>query len=223
MRSTFLLGVVAIAATSISASADLTGNPTPWEGGELEVRYLGNSSSFVPGDTVFDAQAGPYGSVGAGSGVRGWNAYETTLSPGSASFYLGEFIFVGGVDTADTTVNFDFFEWDSVGGVPGAFVDGFSVTLPQAGNFIWTITLDPGFAIPTLGYVEMFVAEDAGGLGQWFVTSTAPVVGTSLASPFTGSGYPSQGLRMVEGIVPAPGAIALLGFAGLAGSRRRRG
>jgi MYXO-CTERM domain-containing protein len=220
MRSTFLFGAVAVAATAFSASADLVGNPTPWEGGELEVRYVGSSSSFAPGDTLFDAQAGPYASLPVGTGLRGWTAYETTAASGGDSFFLGQFIFVGGVDTEGASVGFDFYEWDSATGAPGAFVDSFSVALPSAGAFIWTITLDPGFAIPTAGYVEMNVADDAGGLGRWFLTSTAPATGSILAS-FGTPDYSSQAFRMVEG-VPAPGAIALLGVAGLAGSRRRR-
>lgn len=221
MRSTFLFGAVAAAATAISASADLTGNPTPWEGGELEVRHVGSSSTFAPGDTLFNAEAGPYAALPAGSGLRGWTAYQTTASPGADSFFLGQFIFVGGVDTAGASIGFDFYQWDDTTGTPGAYVDTFTVALPTAGDFIWTITLDPGFAIPTLGYVEMNIAEDAGGLGRWFLTSTAPIVGTTIAS-FGTPTYASQAFRMVEG-VPAPGAIALLGVAGLAGSRRRRG
>ena len=119
MRSTFLFGAVASAATAISASADLTGNPTPWEGGELEHRFVGSSSSFAPGDTLFDAQAGPYASLPAGAGLRGWTAYETTAASGGDSFFLGQFIFVGGVNTEGASVGFDFYEWDSAAGTPG--------------------------------------------------------------------------------------------------------
>lgn len=222
MRSKTLCGLVVLATTSVAAPVVADGNPIPWDGGELLYNYAGASStSFAPGDTLYNAQAGPYASLPVGTGLRGWTAYQTIASPSSSSFFLGQLIFVGGVDVAGTEVEFDFYQWDTGSSTPGAFVDSFSVALPQAGAFIWTITLDPGFAIPTLGYVEMNVALDAGGQGRWFLTTTAPSVGTALAT-FGSPTYASQGFTMVEG-VPAPGAIALLGLAGLAGSRRRRG
>jgi uncharacterized protein (TIGR03382 family) len=51
------------------------------------------------------------------------------------------------------------------------------------------------------------------------------VVGTLAAQPraVVEFAYESQaGVGIAAGVIPAPGAIALLGLAGLAGSRRRR-
>jgi len=190
-----------------------------WQPGDLSAYTINLSGEFIStlaeGDVRYDAVPGPYAALPAGDGQRGFNYYQAAGA--GSSMFLGQFRFVGGTDTAGGGVQFNFYSWDGTVGVPGSLVNSFSVNLPQAGNFIWTITVDPGFEIPTLGYVEM--VNGTGGLSRWFLTSTAPSIGTSFGSPF--EAYPSQAFGMIEG-VPAPGALALLGLAGLAGRRRRR-
>jgi hypothetical protein len=215
-RSIALAAALAIAP---AAFANLGGEtPSPWTGSleALSINLAGEFvSTFAPGDERYNAVPGPYAALPAGDGLRGFNYYETS-SPGGPMF-LGEMRFVGGTNTVGGSVTFNFFNWAGVVGEIGDLVNSFSVTLPQAGDFTWTITLGEGFVIPTLGYVQM--VNGTGGLSRWFLTNTAPTVGTSFGSPFEAN--PSQAFALIEG-VPAPGAIALLGMAGLLGSRRRR-
>lgn len=201
------------------AVANLGGEtPAPWAGTleSLSINLAGEFvSTFAPGDERYSAIPGPYSATGVGEDVRGFTYYETS-APGGPMF-LGQMRFVGGTDTAGGGVTFNFYNWAGVVGEIGDLVNSFSVNLPQAGDFIWTITVDEGFVIPTLGYVEM--VNGTGGLSRWFLTPTAPTVGTAFGSPF--AAFPTQAFALIEG-VPAPGAIALLGMAGLLGSRRRR-
>jgi MYXO-CTERM domain-containing protein len=196
------------------ASAEV---PT-WQPGDLQSHTITLTGDYVStlaeGDVRYDASAGPYASLAVGEGQRGFNYYQTAGA--GSEMFLGQFKFVGGTNTVGGEVIFNFYGWNGTVGEIGSLVNSFTVALPQAGAFVWTITLDPDFVVPTLGYVEM--VNGTGGLSRWFLTQTAPSIGTSFGSPF--EAYPSQGFAMIEG-VPAPGAIALLGLAGLAGRRRR--
>ena len=215
-RSIALAAVLVIAPAAVANFGGET--PAPWAGAldALSINLAGEFvSTFAPGDERYNAVPGPYAALPNGDGLRGFNYYETS-NPGGTMF-LGEMRFVGGTDTIGGGVTFNFYDWAGVVGEIGDLVNSFSVALPSAGGFIWTITLGEGFVIPTLGYVEM--VNGTGGLSRWFATETAPTVGTSFGSPFEAN--PSQAFALIEG-VPAPGAIALLGMAGLLGSRRRR-
>jgi hypothetical protein len=215
-------GGLALTIASIASAID--GSFTSQSGDLQRLRINLNGevvgSTAAPGDVRYDATAGPYASLGNGTGLRGFNYYQT--SGAGASMYLGEFDFVGGTSVAGGSVTFNFYSYSGTGTAVGSLANSFTVNLTQSGAFIWTITLDPGFEIPTLGYVEMVNGSGSLGTSQWFLTQTAPAVGTSLGSTFAAQGYPSQGFALIEGVVPAPGAIALLGMAGLARGRRRR-
>lgn len=213
------VGAGALAMSVASFASAIDGTITS-QSGDLQHRHINLSgqiqgSTAAEGDVRYDAVPGPYASLPAGTGPRGFNFYQTSGT--GSSMYLGAFRFVGGTNTAGGSITFNFYNYSGSGTEFGSLANSFSITLSQAGDFIWTITLDPGFEIPTLGAVEM--VNGTGGLSRWFLTSTAPSIGTSLGSPFPN--YPSQGFAMIEG-VPAPGALALLGMAGLARSRRRR-
>lgn len=129
---------------------------------------------------------------------------------------MDEFQFVGGVDAVGGTVFFDFFD------AGGNFVDGFGVSLSEAGNFIWTIDLAGAFEAASGGFVQMSV--DDGGFvvpnAQWFLSDGAPAVGDALAEDAGGGN--NFNFAIVGSEVPAPGAVALLGLGGLVASRRRR-
>lgn len=211
-------GALSLAVASLASAIDGTITPQSGSLQQLRINLNGQSqgSAAAPGDIRYDSMAGPYAALPAGTGVRGFNFYQASGT--GASMYLGEFGFVGGTDTAGGSVTFNFYQYSGSGTSYGALANTFTVTLPQAGNFLWTIDMDPGFEIPTLGYVEM--VNGTGGSSRWFLTNTAPTAGTSLGSPF--AAYVSQSFQLVEGVVPAPGALALLGMAGLARSRRRR-
>ncbi len=119
--------------------------------------------------------------------------------------------FVGGVTTANTALAFNFYESG------GAFLSGFTMDLSQSGNFIWTITLDAadGILASQTGWLE--IAGVNGATGKWFLTQTAPTIGSQV--PVTGSYI--HAFELTTNGVPAPGAVALLGLAGLIGRRRR--
>lgn len=138
--------------------------------------------------------------------------YVSTITSPST---LSVFQFVGGVETADEVV---FFQFRDTGGNP---VSSFGVRLPT-GSFtsIWTITLnDPNAtAVPAAGFVDM-IADDgtnnADGLPTlfaWRFKDVQPAIGSSQGDVH----------RMTMEVVPAPASMALLGLGGLAAARRRR-
>lgn len=214
------VGAGALAMSVATLASAIDGTLTS-QSGDLQHLRIGldgqvQGSTAAEGDIRYNAVPGPYVSFPVGTGLRGFNFYQTNGT--GASMYLGQFQFVGGTDTVGGSLTFNFYQYSGSGTSYGALANSFSVTLPQAGAFIWTITMDPGFEVPTLGYVEM--VNGTGGLSRWFLTSTAPSVGTSFGS--ASANHPSQAFAMIEGAVPAPAAMALLGLAGLTRSRRRR-
>lgn len=210
-------GALAMSVASLASAIDGTITSQSSDLQHIRIGLDGQiqGSTAAEGDLRYNAIPGPYASLPVGTGLRGFNYYQTSGT--GASMYLGQFQFVGGTDTAGGSVTFNFYNYSGTGTEYGSLANTFTVNLAQAGAFIWTISLDPGFEIPTLGYVEM--VNGTGGLSRWFLTSTAPSVGTSLGT--VSAAYPSQGFALIEG-VPAPGALALLGMAGLTRSRRRR-
>ena len=92
-----------------------------------------------------------------------------------------------------------------------------------------------GSSVPTL--VTLQAGDQAGSTGQvriefsmpfsqanWGIASTSGWSGQPNASLWNwGSGrFTATNIAITQGVAPAPGALALLGVAGLAGSRRRR-
>ena len=55
---------------------------------------------------------------------------------------------------------------------------------------------------------------------NWFLSDLAPTMSNA---SYADSIPPSPGIGMVASVVPSPGVLALIGLAGLAGTRRRRG
>lgn len=55
----------------------------------------------APGDIRYQALLGPWGTVGAGSGLRGWTGYQMANQTGEKYVPLSSFRFVGGTDTVD--------------------------------------------------------------------------------------------------------------------------
>jgi MYXO-CTERM domain-containing protein len=211
-------GALSLSVASLASAIDGTITSQSSDLQHIHINLSGQiqGSTAAEGDMRYDAIPGPYASLPAGDGQRGFSFYQTAGA--GSSMYLGQFQFIGGTDTAGGSITFNFYNYSGSGTEFGSLANSFSVELPQAGtSFLWTITLDPGFEIPTLGAIEM--VNGTGGLSRWFLTGTAPAVGTSFGSPF--ATYPSQAFALIEG-VPAPGALALLGVAGLARGRRRR-
>ncbi|MDP6312458.1 MAG: hypothetical protein QF781_09935, partial [Phycisphaerales bacterium] len=170
-------------------------------------------------DAVFGNAAGPL-SIGAGDGM---SFYQHTYG-GNTSLQINPGLFVP----------FPALEWDSYVSIGCLYDDG----TPFGNNALMEIGLD-------------WTSFEGGGSietnnGSWFCTPVDPqgeeLNGMVFIGQFTVVGGTGDGLADLTGQislqgkdadgntwqelgvtwVPAPGALALLGFAGLAGRRRRR-
>jgi hypothetical protein len=161
--------------------------------------------------TVYDSASGPYFSFNASSGILGTDDYATT-EPGS-DFLLTQFRFVGGVTVANGTLQFQF--QDAL----GTPVTTFSVSFVDPGNFIYDVPASffPGgnaLVIPTSGRLQ--ISTVGATQGQWFLTQSAPVVGTNSTAFGSGAaGNPTlYGAFSLSTSAPEP-STAHLGFLGL--------
>lgn len=164
---------------------------------------------------VYSGISGPYSGFAPGTNL----GFDDYVSTDPSPFYtLAQFRFVGGVSTVGDTLRVNFYD-------SGAnLFNFFNVSLGTAGNFVWTITLglqpngsDSTFLVPQAGFVEITAVT---GAGRWFLTPTAPSVGSNNLAV---GGLPNQFNHAFELVaVPAPGAMAFLGLGGLLASRRRR-
>jgi hypothetical protein len=123
--------------------------------------------------------------------------------------YLTSFIFVGGVAAVNQVLFFQFYDSASMP------VSDFGVQLPQAGNFVWTITLAQPIPIANVGHVGLI--PNTGVTGTFRFASTAPAVGTSTD---VSDGKP--GFYRYQITVPTPASASLLALGGLVALRRRR-
>ena len=147
----------------------------------------------------------------AGNGVLGADDYVSTAS-GSAT--LESLRFVGGSEQVGGVLAFDFFN-----AAGDTFIDGFTVALPSAGNFIWTITLGGVVTVDAAGILQ--ISTDATSTGQWFLADAGPTVGSEDVNAFGGGdGVNSHNFEL--NVIPTPGALSLLGMGGLLAARRRR-
>ena len=224
--------VVAMLAIAGSASADFTSidrsDYTIYT--NVTATPVGvDSAQRGVGATVYSnmtSNAGGFFSLGSGpadgDGVQqeiNFDDYQS-IAPGGG--LMSEFQFVGGVDTVGGVMFFDLFD------AGGAFVDGFGVALPSAGNFIWTINItNNDIAFAGSGFVQTSVDDDgafgpATG-GSWFLTADDATVGDNLASAgFSSPAGADLNHAFQINAIPAPASAALLGLGGLAAARRRR-
>ena len=101
-------------------------------------------------------------------------------------------------------------------------------TVLAAGDILYqgrlSVALLYGF-VPTLGNSFQLIATTTGKTVTWSGTLDAPTLAAGLAwqvsvAPSTMAGFDGQALYLT--VVPTPGALALLGTAGIVGIRRRR-
>jgi len=223
MKTLGIMGAACTLMATAAASADVSG---------IEIDYLGNMGN---GDTYR-----MYALVGAGERVDAvFGNSAGSLDIGTAdgmSFYQNAY---GG--PTSTSCNSDFFllapelEWDTYVTIGAIYANG----SPFANNALLDIGIDFG---------NFNAGGDLAGVdnGSWFVTPAdaqgGEVGGRVLIGQFTiigGSGNALDDLlgqvslqgkdadgntwqELGVSWVPAPGALALLGVAGLAGRRRRR-
>jgi hypothetical protein len=161
--------------------------------------------------SFYSAIPGPYTAFAPAAGNIGFDDYTSTAED---DIILTSFRFVGGVAEAGGTMSFQFFDAEE------NFADSFGITLGQAGNFIWTITINSEVIIPAGGLVQAVVGE--GFTGQWFLSTTAPDIGTNDLTIGGNTTDASHRFELNGVLVPTPGAVALLGMAGFAATRRRR-
>lgn len=197
------------AVTGVPVSVERRGEPLFTDG----TAY----SNMNPGPDGFVAlPAGP----GDANGVIGVDDYDSIADD---DINVGSFRFVGGVAEVDGVMFFDFFD------AAGALVNGFGVRLSQAGDFIWTINLATPVIVADAGLLQASV--DAAGqfgvatTGRWFAGNAGATIGSSdpLVGGLSGGPFgPFFDHAFEINAIPTPGAVALAGFAGLAGLRRRR-
>jgi hypothetical protein len=221
---------------------------TPLSGADRSLGSGTAATSVYGWDDNTPVSGGP-GTIGGsgflasppGTGVLGFEDYGSTVSasgppngtPTSQHDTMNSmaYEFVGGVSATGGILFFDFYFNDFTVG------NYFGVAFPSAGAAIWTITFDPtGFIVPTEGYhaVSANTNPNIGPItsGQWYLSDSGanPIHGTNDLAWDSGSfdyGTPSApniqsvGYLFALGI-PAPGTVALMGFAGLAGASRRR-
>lgn len=161
--------------------------------------------------SYYSAIAGPYTAFDAATGNIGFDDYNSIAED---DFVLTSFRFVGGVAEAGGTMSFQFFDANE------DFADSFGIALPQAGNFIWTITINSEVIVPANGLIQAVVGDDF--TGQWFLSVTDPDIGTNDLAIGGNETDASHRFELNGVPVPTPGALAVLGMAGLAGVRRRR-
>lgn len=154
----------------------------------------------------------PYAAFAVANGLLGFDDY--TASP-NAAFPLTELRFVGGVTAIGGTIQFDFS--DSV----GAPVASFTVSLPAAGDFIWTIDDLGGLGITLPGSGRLALTATGTSVGRWWLSTSAPTLGSESRTGF--GSLTSHSHRFELSTVPEPSSvIALIGGLGFMAARRRK-
>jgi hypothetical protein len=219
------------------APIDRTNTPIFSDGNGVEItatpidEFVG--SAAISGGTIYsnlDAGGG-YFSVSGTAGPVSFDYYNTNVTGetdpliGQSGLGMDEFTFIGGVDAVGGILFFDFFD---VTGTTN--VDGFGISLPQAGNFIWSINItNDDVFINDEGLVQM-TADDGtfgGGIpttGVFFLSDANPTIGTwdaAQSAGFTGGPFDAPLSHKFEIVyTPEPTSLVLLGLAGLLIRRR---
>lgn len=211
-----------VAAAGCAASAYAIDIPQS----QVSSRPIESGTGYVDRENtipVFSAIPGPYGAFAAAPGNLGFDDYDSIVE--ADTFLLGTFSFVGGITTAGT-VRVEFLDSNA------AVVNQFTVNLP-AGTNIWNIDMaanpkDSTFLVPSAGVVRLTTLQGVTGapapLGQWYLATAEPTIGTQTDTFGTTAGGSSAAYshRFELQQVPTPGALALAGMGGVLMARRRR-
>ena len=177
---------------------------------QAEISYSGALDLPVPNTTT-----GFYINVVTGaiaeSPMDGWD-----LNPWGSSF-----LSFYGISGSATFVNIGVYSGE-VSSIPAGYEIGESATFnTSAGGSVWTDGFTGDWTLNAVNIIGFrFSGESAETLYGWARFS----LGASEAErSLIDYAYETTGGSILAGAIPAPGAVALLGLAGLAGSRRRRG
>ena len=173
------------------------------------------------------------------SGLIGFGAAVALTSMAAADYTLnlGNFTLTGNQSVTTTellggvmtgfTISFDY-----VGNTGGSWASDmvFAITPPGVGGTAWG-GYNTQFGLPNNGGTWAFDGPGSEASGSYTDTKTFVAGGGTAWNFLIGNGwttspavsYNNVVVTLHGAIVPAPGAFALLGLAGLAGSRRRRG
>jgi MYXO-CTERM domain-containing protein len=174
-----------------------------------QIVYWGDANLVVPATidglyiNVETQQTGSSGGSVAGWDINPYSATGLTFFNASGS---GIFRLPGATTPSSVAIG-------TVIDSSGTFAGGSASTSSAVGA--WTLNASNYFGF-------RFVASDGGTKYAWarFVIGPALNDGSRMIAEIA---YESSGGAITVGAIPAPGAVALLGLAGLAGSRRRRG
>jgi hypothetical protein len=197
LRTTALITTAALAC-STAATAGVTAFAT-----ESAFTAAANAVGLDLYSQSFTTYSGTYSNVsGALNGVQWAAQSSTTLNATSGVLSTsdnGDSITISFSGTSTTAIGGDFF------------------SLNSSGSRISAV------AVITLADGQTFVNQIGGGQFRGYVSSGAAIRSISL-TPYTNFASRPSVERLIVGtaVIPAPGAIVLLGLAGLAGGRRRR-
>lgn len=251
-RLALLIGVsVAGAASGTPVWIDSTHLLETYDPARITVtgRPLGDGASFGPrGPAIYSALNGPYLDPTGYTGyavdpyafyrdASGLNFDDARGDPSRLAwpradtvFQLGSFTFAGGVNRAGGYLTCWLFSY----GGGSYYWHGFDISLPRAGDELWTVTINthadywPHPAVAGGMRITPMWGTQVGGHFprlngvRWLETEAAPTIGTN--DPSFGSPGPGRVKVFEMRAVPTPGAWGLLAAGGVVlGFGRRRG
>lgn len=187
----------------------------------LSIDYAPLDSEIIQNLPVYTGHVGPYSAFPVGAFDQ-FDDYQADLTgtpyENMSQFTVEQLIFAGGVSTVGGILHFEFRDDTNTN-----VVSSFNVALPQAGDFIWTITFNAPIVADQDGVLR--IRNDQNTTGRWFFTTTPPSLGTNDVTFGSGSALnPQRNQAFSINAVPEPGTMLALaaGLGALAARRRRK-